>query len=106
MIVVVVVAAETEAFRPVLTSGIAHGWSDVVAVTVIVGVVGVQMVVPVVGGPVMVRTMPRMIAVIPVSVRMIPSPSVVEPIVIPSVIIIVRTIVVAWPPPVVTHVNA
>jgi hypothetical protein len=41
VIVVVVVAAQTEAFRPVLTSGIAHRRSDIVSMTVIIGVVGI-----------------------------------------------------------------
>ena len=60
MIVVVVVAAESIVEGLVLTVGVvvAHGRSYAVAVTVIVGMVGIQMVVPVVGGKVMVRMMP------------------------------------------------
>ena len=58
MIVVVVVAAEPIVEGLVLTVGVAHGRSYAVAVTVIVGMVGIQMVVPIVGGKVMVRMMP------------------------------------------------
>lgn len=62
MIVVVVVAAETGTGteRLVFTVGIvvANGRPDAVAVTIIVRMVGIQMVVPVVGGKVMVRMMP------------------------------------------------
>jgi hypothetical protein len=41
VVVVVVVASQTEAFRSVLTSGIAYGRSNAVSVTIIIGMVGV-----------------------------------------------------------------
>jgi hypothetical protein len=63
------------------------------------------MVMPIVGRIIMVWIVPRVVAIIPASVGMMPAPSVMESVVIPSIIIIIRTIVVAWPPPVVTHVN-
>jgi len=88
---------------------VAQRGSDVVAVSIVEGVVTVEIVVIVVGGhPIVV--MPIMVTIIPivVMVRMMvsPSPTIGETVVIPAISIVVRTVGVAWPPPVIAHVNA
>lgn len=97
--------------RTVATTGVAVAQrrADIVAMTVVEGVVAVKVVVVIVGRqPVVMVPMAR-IAVIPVMVvRMMisPSPAIGEPIVVPPVTIVIRTVGVAWPPPIITHVNA
>lgn len=89
------------------TGTVAYRRSNAVAMPVIIGMVRVKMVVPVVNGHVVMMSVPRMYAVIvPTTIGMMPSPPIVEAIMVPSIIIIVWPIVVAGPPPVVTHVNA
>ena len=90
-------------FTPVIA--VAHRRPDVVTVSVIVAVVLVMVVVVVVDGHWSVRSVrPRTVRV-PCVVRIIPAPPVVESVVIPIGRIVVGTIIVARPPPVITHVN-
>lgn len=75
---------------------------------IVEGVVAVEIVVIIVGShPVVV--VPVAVTIIPVVVKMwmmvCPTPTVREAIVVPTVTIVVRTVVVARPPPVVAHVN-
>ena len=91
-------------FAPAIA--VSHGGSDVVSVTVIIAVVLVMVIVIVVYGVIAVVVMMPRIVVCPVVIWVVPSPTIVEPIIIPIRGIIVGTIVMVWPPPVITHVNA
>ena len=79
--------------------------SDVVAVSVVVAVVVVVVVVVVVDGFKTGMVMVPRIVVCPMVVRTVPAPAIVETIVIPIGRVVVWTVVVARPPPIVTHVN-
>lgn len=74
--------------------------------TIVVAVVRVVVVViPVDGHRTMMRSRTVRIPNI-VGIRTVPSPTIVETAVIPEGIVVVRTIVIVRPPPVVAHVNA
>jgi hypothetical protein len=92
----------------VATIRVAHGRSDVVAVTIVVAVVRVVMVVVVIDGSGTVRMRSvRMIPRIVVGViRSVPAPAVVEAAIVPAGTIVIGTIIVVRPPPVVTQVDA
>lgn len=90
---------------------ISNGRSDGVAVPIVIAVVRVMVVVIPVDGHRAVRTIRAVRAWIVrtpsvIGVRSIPTPTVVETAVVKEGIVIVRTVVVVRPPPVVTHVNA
>ena len=89
------------------STAVAHRWSDVVAVTIIVAVVLVVVVVVVVNwiAAVMMIMIPR-VNVGQMMVGVVPAPSIVETIIIPIGRIVVGTVIIARPPPIVTHVNA
>ena len=92
--------------RTLASVAVAHRGTDVIAVAVVVGVVRVVVVVVVVdglGAVMMVRMIPGTAARV---MRTVPAPAVAETVVIPVGRIVVGTVVVARPPPVVTQVNA
>lgn len=105
------IVIRTFAATAIAVATVAHRGSDVVAVTIEVAIVVVVVVVIPVDGSGTVRTMGTVrawIVRIPgvVGIRTIPTPTVVETAVVPEGIVVVGTIVVARPPPVVTHVDA
>ena len=84
---------------------VAYRRSDVVTVTIVVAGVLVMMVVVIVDGHRAVMMIPRII-VRHVVVRILPAPTVVETVIIPIGGIVVGTVIVARPPPIIAHVNA
>ena len=83
---------------------VAHRRSDVVAVTVVVTVVLVMVVVVVVDGITAMVMVPRVV-VSPIVIGIVPAPAVVEPVVIPIGRVVVWTVIVIRPPPIISHVN-
>ncbi len=83
---------------------VANRRPDIIAVTVVVTVVLVMVVVVVVNGITAMVMMPR-IVVSPIVIRIVPAPAVVETVVIPIGRIVVGTVIVIRPPPIISHVN-
>jgi hypothetical protein len=101
----IVVSRTVSASRVVVT----QGGTDIVAVSVVERVVAVEVVMVVVGcHPVVVVPASDAIVPIVVMVRVMisPSPTIGVTVVIPAVTIVVWTVGIAGPPPVVTHINA
>ena len=74
--------------------------------TIVVAVVRVVVVVIPVDGHRTMRMMPWTVRLPSIGgIRAVPSPTVVEAAAIPEGIVVVGTIVVVWPPPIVAHVN-
>jgi hypothetical protein len=89
-----------------MSVAITNGRSDVVAVSIVIAMVLVAVVVIPVDGHRTVMVMSRTVRIPSVVVRTIPSPTIVETAVVPVGVIIVRTVVVVRPPPIIAHVNA
>jgi len=86
---------------------VAQGGTDIVAVTIVEGVVTVEVVVVVVGSqPIVVVPVTIIPIVVVIGMMISPSPTIGETVVVPTISIVVRTVGVAGPPPVVTHINA
>lgn len=107
---IAIAGAAGKATRPFATTSaataVAHRRTDVVTMPVVVGVVRVMVVVVVVDGlaaRMVVRVIPGIIADV---VRTVPAPTVVETVVIPVGRIVVGTVIVVRPPPVVAQINA
>ena len=84
---------------------VAHRRSYVVAMTVVIAVILVMVVVIVVNRITAMMMIPWINVSQVVVIRVVPTPAVMETIVIPIRRIVVRTIIIARPPPVVSHVN-
>lgn len=88
-------------------TAVAHGGSEIVAVTIIVGMILVVVVMIPVDGHRAVRAVrARAVRIPSIVVGIVPAPSVVETVAVPVGGIVVGTVVIARPPPVITHVNA
>lgn len=87
------------------TVTIAHRRPYVVAMTIVITVVLVVVVMIVVYRIIAAVVMVPRVVVSPIVIRVVPAPTIMESIVIPIRRIVVRTIIIARPPPVVSHVN-
>ncbi len=85
---------------------VSYSRSYIVAMSVIEGIVAVEIVVIVVGGQISVMiAIPVAVISVIVWVVVCPSPTIGEAVVIKAVTIVIWTIVVTWPAPIVPHVN-